>query len=86
MHALTLVARSYALLSLEFISKIDVFFITSPLLGYITLNSFVDRFLLERAVVGILRLAIRLMSRETLASQVSVRGCCDLRVDEGLNW
>ena len=37
--------------------------------------SLVARFLLERAVVGILRLAIRLMSRETLASQVSDRGC-----------
>ena len=36
-----------------------------------SLFSIVARFLLERAVVGILRLAITLMSRETLASQVS---------------
>ena len=34
------------------------------------LLSFVARFLLERAVVEILQLFIRLMSRETLASQV----------------
>ena len=40
-----------------------------------TLHSLVVRFLLERAVVGILQLAIRLMSRETLASQVSDHGC-----------
>ena len=40
----------------------------SPVTSY----SDTHRFLLERTVVGILRLAIRLMSRETLASQVSV--------------
>ena len=43
--------------------------------SHFTVLSLVARFLLERAVVGILRLAIRLMSRETLASQVSDRGC-----------
>ena len=65
------------LLFLEFSSKIVfvvvVLYFLHP--SHFTLLSLVARFLLERAVVGILRLAIRLMSRETLASQVSVRGC-----------
>ena len=39
----------------------------------VPLPLFFLRHLLERAVVGLLRLAIRLMSRETLAPQVRVR-------------